>query len=231
MWTADGSSPTFGPSPREALDRARRRVYPLPSVALAESEKTQPGPAGLTARLGTECSFWMDFPSTVLTPLPTASLTIRPVSFYEDWPHLQAIFQRAYTGLEPYGCRTHRELKRYLRWLYRRCPQGFFGAYDPGGQLRAWVAVDDRWVNEGGERVGAIHEIVVDPEVQGLGVGTRLMAFVMAWLAARGVRRLELWVGVTNGKARRFYERLGFRADGLSHGLWLRMTRPIEGTE
>ncbi len=163
---------------------------------------------------------------TVPAPLTAASLTVRPVDFHADWLQLQAVFERAYAGMEAYGCRTHRELKRYLRWLHHRCPQGFFGVYDPTGRLRAWAAADDRWFNEAGERVGAIHEIVVDPDVQGLGVGTHLMEFVMAWLAYRGVRRLELWVGVTNLKARRFYERLGFRPDGPAYGLWLRMTRP-----
>lgn len=171
----------------------------------------------------------MDLPPRVSASpanLPHTFWTIRRVALSEDWPRLIDIFQRAYDGMEAYGCRTRQELKRYLKWLYRRCPQGFFGMFDSNGQLRAWAAVDDRWLNEEGERVGAIHEIVVDPDVQGLGIGTSLMKFVMAWLAARGVRQLELWVGVTNVKARRFYERLGFRPDGPAHGLWLRMTRP-----
>ncbi|GBC83638.1 Mycothiol acetyltransferase [bacterium HR11] len=171
----------------------------------------------------------MDSPSKVFaspTNFPHALWTIRPVALSEDWPRLTDVFQKAYDGMEAYGCRTRQELKRYLKWLYRRCPQGFFGVFDPNGRLRAWAAVDDRWWNEEGERVGAIHEIVVDPDVQGLGIGTALMKFVMTWLATRGVRRLELWVGVTNGKARRFYERLGFRPEGPAQGLWLRMTRP-----
>ena len=47
----------------------------------------------------------------------------------------------------------------------------------------------------------------------GTGVGTALMRRALAGLRARQVRTVVLWVLDTNARARRFYERGGWRAD------------------
>ena len=55
-----------------------------------------------------------------------------------------------------------------------------------------------------------------EPEVAGTGVGAALMRHAMAALRARGYRAAVLWVLDANERARRFYEKGGWRADGAA---------------
>jgi ribosomal protein S18 acetylase RimI-like enzyme len=64
--------------------------------------------------------------------------------------------------------------------------------------------------------VGEVLAIYVDPPRWGTGAGRALMDAALARLAARGFRSVRLWVLVDNRQARRFYERVGFTADGAS---------------
>ena len=61
---------------------------------------------------------------------------------------------------------------------------------------------------------GELKRIYVTQEVQGGGVGSRLMGAALAWLEREGPRRL--WIGVWSGNegAQRLYERLGFEKIG-----------------
>jgi len=58
---------------------------------------------------------------------------------------------------------------------------------------------------------GFIHDVVVDPEARGEGVGTRLIETAAAWLVSRGAPRVMLWTAAQNQDAQRLFERLGFR--------------------
>ena len=62
--------------------------------------------------------------------------------------------------------------------------------------------------------VGHVFSLYVTPDSMGLGVGRTLLGEVLAELAARGHRQVTLWVFEANSRARRLYERMGFRADG-----------------
>jgi GNAT superfamily N-acetyltransferase len=53
--------------------------------------------------------------------------------------------------------------------------------------------------------------LFVEPEVQGRGVADRLLDEAIAWAHRRGYERIQLYVTVTNLRARRFYARSGFR--------------------
>jgi ribosomal protein S18 acetylase RimI-like enzyme len=57
---------------------------------------------------------------------------------------------------------------------------------------------------------GELKRIYVEAELQGAGVGARLIEAALGWLEREGSRRL--WIGVwsENLGAQRFYERLGF---------------------
>ncbi|MEV8455291.1 GNAT family N-acetyltransferase [Streptomyces sp. NPDC052095] len=61
---------------------------------------------------------------------------------------------------------------------------------------------------------GELYALYVAPERIGTGTGRALTAEVLARAAAEGLTRLELWVLRENTRARRFYERAGFAADG-----------------
>lgn len=69
-----------------------------------------------------------------------------------------------------------------------------------------FVAVDPPW----------LEAIYVRPTAWGSGAAAALHDAALAELAARGVERARLWVLEGNGRARRFYERRGWRPDGTS---------------
>ena len=62
--------------------------------------------------------------------------------------------------------------------------------------------------------VGEVWAIYVAPEAYGKGYGRELMTATLDYLAQLAYAQVTLWVLDTNGRARRFYEAAGFRADG-----------------
>ncbi len=94
----------------------------------------------------------------------------------------------------------------------------------PGGRV-AWVAEaggrvvgfcvtgpsEDADADRGTAEVYAIYLL---PEVVGTGVGRRLFEHAVDDLRRRGFRTATLWVLEANERARRFYERAGWRTDG-----------------
>ena len=61
---------------------------------------------------------------------------------------------------------------------------------------------------------GELANIMVVPELLGSGLGARLLDDLLVRLEARGIRQLFLEVREANARARRFYERHGFREVG-----------------
>ncbi len=59
-----------------------------------------------------------------------------------------------------------------------------------------------------------MYAIYVHPEHTGRGVGRALLTESVERCSRAGHGRLLLWVLKENGRARRFYERAGFHADG-----------------
>ena len=91
------------------------------------------------------------------------------------------------------------------RWFFRQVlyPAGpVWGAFRQG-TLAGIMAT----------RTGWIEQLYVAPEEQGRGCGQALLRVAMADGAP-----LELWTFQCNGRARRFYERLGFRAVEFTDG-------------
>jgi ribosomal protein S18 acetylase RimI-like enzyme len=64
------------------------------------------------------------------------------------------------------------------------------------------------------ERTAEVLTIYVEPSTMGRGVGRELLAATTASLRDRGFERATLWVLEANERARRFYERAGWRWDG-----------------
>ncbi|MFH8344389.1 GNAT family N-acetyltransferase [Streptomyces sp. NPDC018045] len=89
---------------------------------------------------------------------------------------------------------------------------------EQGGGLVGWAAFGPvRAV--GGEPPhpapeGELYALYLLPERIGTGVGRALMDACLLRAAQQGFRSLRLWVLKGNARARRFYERAGFRADG-----------------
>jgi GNAT superfamily N-acetyltransferase len=74
--------------------------------------------------------------------------------------------------------------------------------------------VEGRVVGFAAVKDGLLGHLYVDPEHQGVGVGSALLASAKA----RRPGGLELWTFQRNEGARRFYERRGFRAVELTDG-------------
>lgn len=65
-----------------------------------------------------------------------------------------------------------------------------------------------------GEGVGEVYAIYVDPGHWDTGRGRELMEAAVAALQEAGFEEATLWVLEDNPRARRFYERAGWRTDG-----------------
>ncbi len=144
----------------------------------------------------------------------------------EDFPQLTELYLRAYRGLEEYAYTHPEDVMSYLEWLHRRDPEGFMVAR-ADGRIVGFVAGDANWFSRReGKRVGAIHEIVVDPEYQGMGVGKKLMERILNYFREKGLDTAELWVGDENRKALNFYKKFGFFENGR-YNYWIRMTRRL----
>ncbi|MFJ7335096.1 GNAT family N-acetyltransferase [Streptomyces sp. NPDC101116] len=87
-------------------------------------------------------------------------------------------------------------------------------AEDAGGELVGWACHGP--YREGATLTGdaELYAVYVHPDQVGRGVGRALLTESVARCTAVGHGRLLLWVLKENDRARRFYERAGFRADG-----------------
>ena len=68
--------------------------------------------------------------------------------------------------------------------------------------------------SEGEKGVGELYALYVAPEAWGSGAARELIGAVHAWLREHGFASALLWVLEDNPRARRFYEREGWRHDG-----------------
>ena len=64
--------------------------------------------------------------------------------------------------------------------------------------------------------VGEIYSIYVRPDLYRRGIGGKLLRHAIRDLAGRGYAEAVLWTLETNAGARRFYERVGWQADGAA---------------
>jgi GNAT superfamily N-acetyltransferase len=116
-------------------------------------------------------------------------------------------------------------------------PASFLDAIDPGARAEQWrvtverrlplhaqlvAAVDGEPVGfaavglarNDSQRRGEVYAINVDPDWIGRGVGQPLFSAANATLRGMGFTALVLWVVRENARARRFYERNDWAADG-----------------
>ena len=62
---------------------------------------------------------------------------------------------------------------------------------------------------------GWVYYLAVDESARGRGLGRLMMAACEAWLAARGIPKLNIMVRGDNAAARGFYESLGYALDDV----------------
>ena len=68
----------------------------------------------------------------------------------------------------------------------------------------------------GGEMVGRLHLLYIDPGALGQGIGHALMSHALSTFAAWGCERATLWVLEGNSRAISFYERQGWHRTGAT---------------
>lgn len=78
------------------------------------------------------------------------------------------------------------------------------------GYCGIWVVIDE----------GHITNLAIDPAEQGHHYGLNMMKAVIMWAKNIGICRLTLEVRVSNEKAIRMYEQLGFVSAGLRKGYY-----------
>lgn len=75
-----------------------------------------------------------------------------------------------------------------------------------------YAGIEPRSWKELREEAGFVHDVLVIDEHRGAGVAEALMHAAFAWMRERGVPRVLLWTASPNARARRLFERVGFRA-------------------
>jgi GNAT superfamily N-acetyltransferase len=133
--------------------------------------------------------------------------------------HLRS-WQAAYQDLVPEDYRDRFCMsygaERWLRNLKAsEWPKAGVVVAIPGPELVGFVGFGPtRDEGEDADLVGEIKAIYVIPEAWGKGMGKRLMSSALGRLAAAGYAQATLWVLDTNSRARRFYEKGGWKQDG-----------------
>ena len=144
----------------------------------------------------------------------------------KDIDQVSKLYLKSYRNLEEYSYTHEEDVKVYINWLLRRDVAGLFVAKE-NGKIIGFEALDGNWFSKKYNMVvGAIHEIFVDPEYFGKGVGDALMQKALEYFSNRNLKLIELWVGDKNQRAMRFYEKFGFRKDG-QYNFWVRMVKDI----
>ncbi|PPS88914.1 GNAT family N-acetyltransferase [Streptomyces sp. MH60] len=128
-------------------------------------------------------------------------------------------WQSAYRGLMP---QPHLDAMdpaadaERRRDLFARAPEGVLNlvAEDEGGEVVGWACHGPYRDGEARTADAELYALYVDAGRFGAGIGQALVGESVRRCRAAGHARMLLWVLKGNTRARRFYERAGFRADG-----------------
>ncbi len=85
---------------------------------------------------------------------------------------------------------------------------------DPDGTVTGWICHGPYREGDATTADAEVYALYVDPGRAGTGIGRALLETSLNRCAAAGYPRVLLWVLKGNARARRFYARAGFRADG-----------------
>jgi ribosomal protein S18 acetylase RimI-like enzyme len=162
------------------------------------------------------------FEGDVMTAVPRPSVR---VALESDAAHIATVhirsWQAAYRGLLPQDYLDALDVcERTARWQSRIrstdwSKSGTVVAV-PGPAVLGFAGFGPSRDNSRDPLVGEIRQINLLPEVWGKGIGQRLMSTAVARMASAGYAQATLWVLASNERARRFYEKTGWVADGTT---------------
>lgn len=105
--------------------------------------------------------------------------------------------------------------KGYARFLASQLDQADAAIFvaDHAGTVAGYVYAGIEPVSwkELRDECGYVHDLVVDDDHRGHGIGTALMDAALAWMSERGVPRAVLCTAQRNERGQRLFEHLGFR--------------------
>ena len=155
-----------------------------------------------------------------MAPHTASGVVCRPATA-ADVPGIAAVrirsWQAAYRGSVPQDYLDRLDVDtETARWECRPLDGHYVAVVD--GSIVGWLQVGPYRADEGedvpGPACGEVSAIYALPEVWGRGVGRRLLAYGLDELRRLQLSPVLLWVLVANERARRFYDRAGFHADG-----------------
>lgn len=125
-------------------------------------------------------------------------------------------WQRAYRGLVPDGMLEALDpIQRALVWKeLLGTPEETVLVVLRGERMAGFCSLLPSRDEDAPRRTGEIASFYIDPAAWGRGAGRHLMAEVIRQAEERGFKRVRLWVLAGDERARRFYEKAGFTADG-----------------
>lgn len=129
-----------------------------------------------------------------------------------------ASWRHAYRGLLPAEYLEslsvdEREAQR-LAWFADPTPRSGILVAEDAGRVVGFATFGPSRDDDAAEGTGEVPAIYLLPEVEGEGIGRKLFAEAVAALRRAGFTRGSLWVLERNVRARRFYEKAGWRWDG-----------------
>jgi len=133
------------------------------------------------------------------------------------------VYRGAYIEIPIYAYQKRHDIKGYLKWLYRADPDGFFVATLDRKIVGFIAACQDWWDYGLNKYLGEIHELAVERDYQGCGIGSLLFEKATTFLRKKH-DTIGLWVGEKNERAITFYKKKGFKVFGKM-GRWLRMRK------
>ncbi|MDT8910738.1 mycothiol synthase [Amycolatopsis sp. PS_44_ISF1] len=182
------------------------------------SHGDHPGAAALAAKLGLERRRELlilhvdvegaDWPEPVLRD----GVRLRTFVPGQDEAAMIAVNASAFDWHPEQGALTVEDLLEEERqgWFD---PEGFFLAQDAGGEVVGfhWTKVHEPVPGRfGGEAVGEVYVVGVNPATQGGGLGRALTLAGLRHLRAKGLRQVILYVEGDNAPALAVYGKLGF---------------------
>ena len=106
---------------------------------------------------------------------------------------------------------VHQAESMYRRLLKEKIGNGYILEINGAGHCIAWWDEARDLDCSGSAELICIHSLC---DRWGHGYGRKMMEKVLADIKAAGYAKVVLWTFEENGRARRFYEKLGFSADG-----------------
>ncbi|MDQ7030086.1 MAG: GNAT family N-acetyltransferase [Ardenticatenia bacterium] len=148
-------------------------------------------------------------------------LLLRPVR-EEDAANLlallrQVVAERIYIGLE----RTPEDVESERRWLraFVRRQRTLALVADVHGELVGFLTLEPGAFGQKDAHVATLGIMVARP-FRGLGVGTAMVEYAVAWARHQGFERIQLEVFATNVRALALYRKCGFVEEGRRRGAY-----------